>query len=395
MSKMKKSAHSLFFLTLLIIAGKSPAQWILQGGEMDAKIHRGIELTYNMDYALADRTFDSVIAIDPAHPSGYFYKAMVNFWRAVTNTDNTGYDEAYKQQLDLCIERADQLLDTNEFDLAGLFYKGAALGMRARIFAIRPNWQDAIGLLLGDAKEGVKYLNKLEEKLPSNGDIVFGRGLYNFYVEAVKEDNPALSPVISVFATGNKRIGIEMLEFAAKEATYSKIEAMYELMKINYIYEKNYNHAYDFAKILASRYPNNSTFLHYLGFCQVSLGMMQQYDSTYRVMLARSQQRKEGYTIKQAREAMFFIGQAFLLNHTGNLDSALYYLYNSNLMSYKITPNEVTYYIAKSELLMGEAYDAAGDRKHALYFYDRVMKMKDVTGAHADAQRFIDSPYRR
>jgi tetratricopeptide (TPR) repeat protein len=320
---------------------------------------------------------------------------MVNFWRAVTNTDNTNYDEAYRQQLALCIERADKLLDSNDFDLAGLFYKGGALGMRARIFAIRPNWQDAVGLLLGDAKEGVKYLNKLEEKLPSNGDILFGRGLYNYYVEAVKEDNPTLAPVINVFATGNKRIGLEMLEYSAKNATYSRTEAMYELMKINYIYEKNYSHSYDFAKILASKYPNNSAFLHYLAFCQVSLGLLPQYDSTYRVMLARSQERKEGYTIKQAREAMYFIGQAFLLNHTGNLDSALYYLYNSNQLSYKLTPNEVTWWIPKSELLMGEAYDARGDRKNALLMYNRVMNTKDVSGAHAEAQKYIESPFRR
>jgi tetratricopeptide (TPR) repeat protein len=379
----------------MILAGKTPAQWILQGGEMDAKIHRGIELTYNMDYTEADRVFDSVIVMDPSHPSGYFYKAMVNFWRAVTNTDNTGYDEAYRKQLDLCIERADKLLDTNEFDLAGLFYKGAALGMRARIFAIRPNWQDAVGLLLGDAKEGVKYLNKLEDKLPGNGDIVFGRGLYNYYVEAVKEDNPSLSSVIGFFASGNKRVGLEMLEYAAKNATYSRTEAMYELMKINYIYEHNYNHAQDFAKILASKYPNNSTFLHYLGFCQVSTGNMFGYDSTYRVILTRCQQRKEGYTIKQAREAMFFIGQVYLLNHTGNIDSALYYLYNANLLNYKISPNEVTYYGAKSELLMGEAYDAAGDRKHALYFYDRVLKIKDDFLTHKDAEQYMKSPFRR
>jgi len=392
---MKKGTILLIlFISLLLAQRDAYGQWILQNAEIDAQIHRGIELTYNMDYDLADHTFDSVIATNPSHPSGYFYKAMVNFWRAVTNTDNTNYDEAYRKQLDLCIERADKLLDSNEFDIAGLFYKGAALGMRARIFAIRPNWQDAVGILLGDAKEGVKYLGKLEEKLPSNGDIIFGRGLYNYYVEAVKEDNPALSTVIGFFATGNKRVGLEMLEYAAKSATYSRTEAMYELMKIYYIYEKNFLRSYDFARMLANKYPNNSTFLHYLGFCQVSLNMMQQYDSTYRVILARSQQRKEGYTIKQAREAMYFIGQAFLLNHNGNLDSALYYLYNCNLKSYELTPTEVTWWIAKSELLMGEAYDAKGDRKNALYFYDRVMKMKDQN-THGDAQRFIETPYRR
>lgn len=379
----------------LLLGRDSSAQWILQNATVDQQIHRGIELTYNMNYNQADRTFDSVVAMDPSHPSGYFYKAMVNFWRAITNTDNTGYDVAYRAQLKQCIDRADKLLEANEFDVSGLFYKGAALGMRARIFAIRPNWSDAIGLLLGDAKEGVKYLNKLEEKLPSNGDIVFGRGMYNFYVEAIKEDNPTLSPVIGFFATGNKRVGLEMLEYSAKSAVYSRTEAMYELMKIYYTYEKNFQRSYDFAKILASKYPNNSSFLHYLGFSQVSLGMLSQYDSTYRVILGRAKEKREGYTIKQAREAMYFIGQAQLLNRSGNLDTALYFLYNANQLSHTLTPNEVTWWMTKSELLMGQAYDARGDRKNALMMYDRVMKMKDVSGAHAEAQRYIDSPYRR
>ncbi len=362
---------------------------------MDDHIRRGIELTYNMEYDQADRTFDSVIAEAPDHPAGYFYKAMVNFWRAVTNTDNTGYDEAYNHQLDEALKRADHLLDSNEWDLAGLFYKGAALGMHARIFAIRPKWEDAINLLVSDAKDGVKYLNKLEEKLPSNGDIMFGRGLYNFYVEAVKEDNPALSPIISVFATGNKKIGLQMLEYAAQKAAYSKTEAMYELMKVYYLYEKDYFKSYNYARLLAEKYPNNSTFLHYLGFNQVSLGQHSNYDSTYHVMLARAREKREGYTIKQAREAEYFIGTSNLLRGNGNLDSALYYLYNSNLLSRKITPDETTWWIAKSELQMGMAYDAKGDRKNALTMYDRVMKMKDVSGTHADAQRYQANPYKR
>ncbi len=276
--------HRFFFL-LVLIAPAANAQWMLQSGRIEMMIHRGIEATYNMEYALADAAFDSVIATDPEHPSGYFFKAMVNFWRAITNTDNTNYDEEYKRMLNLSIEKADKRLQEFEYDLAGLFYKGASLGMRARIFAIRPKWQDAIGLLLGDAKEGIKYLNKLEERIPANGDVLFGRGLYNFYVEAIKEDVPALAPLISFLAEGNRRAGLQMLELAARRATYSATEAKYELMKIYYLYEKNYQASYPYAKELAAQYPNNSNFLHYLGFCQYSLGRIDDYDSTYRVML--------------------------------------------------------------------------------------------------------------
>src|SRR5579864_8736642 len=102
MHEMKNGTILKFFFILSLLfflQRESHAQWILQGGLIDEQIHRGIELTYDMDYAEADRTFDSVIAESPSHPSGYFYKAMVNFWRAVTNTDNTGYDEAYRKDL--------------------------------------------------------------------------------------------------------------------------------------------------------------------------------------------------------------------------------------------------------------------------------------------------------
>ncbi len=383
------------FALLGITASVGRSQWSLQSGEIEKQIRRGIEVTYNMDYSLGDKIFDSVIRESPNHPSGYFFKAMVNFWRAITNTDNTGYDLVYRELLNQSLKKSDLILDSNEFDLAGNFYKGAALGMRARIFAIRPNWQDAIGLLLGDAKEGIKYLNKLEEKVPSNGDILFGRGMYNYYVEAVKEDNPSLAPIIGFFAAGNKRAGLQMLEIAKDRASYSKTEAMYELMKVNYLYEKNYQASFAIARTLITKYPNNSNFLHYYGFNQVSLGMLDGYDSTYHVILSRARAKREGYTIKQAREAMYFIGQANLYRRNGNLDSSLYYFYNSNLLSRKITPTEVTWWIPKSELLMGMAYDAKGDRKNALMMYNRVLQIKDMSGTQAEARRYIDTPYKR
>jgi tetratricopeptide (TPR) repeat protein len=370
------------------------AQWVLQSGEMDQQIKRGINLIYNMEYDNAERTFDSVIAANPEHPAGYFYSASVVFWRAITNTDNTTYDDLYRKRLQLAIDKADEVLAKNERDVAGIFYKGAALGMRARIFAIRPNWQDAIDILLGDAKEGIRYLNMMESIIPSNPDVMFGRGLYNYYVEAVKDDNPMLAPVIGLFATGNKRIGLQMLEIASQKAVYAKTEAQYELMKVYYTYEKNYVRANAFAQYLTNKFPNNVQFLHYLGFTQVAMGLTDKYDSTYRVVLQRSREKRPGYTIRQAREAMFYLGQAALF--TGKADSALYYLYNSNLLSRKIMlDGEINSWITRSELMMGQAYDIKGDRKRALEMYRRVLDMDDKGGSHASAEKYLEKPYLR
>jgi tetratricopeptide (TPR) repeat protein len=399
MTKSLKIRIAVVALLAMFCAAAAPrvasAQWALQSGEMDQQIRHGIELVYDMDFSAADRTFDSVIAAHPEHPSGYFYRAMVFFWRAITNPDNTTYDKSYREWLDKSLTRADALLAKNEKDVTGIFYKGAALGMRARIFAIRPSWTDAIDLILGDAKKGLKYLNEIEEIIPSNPDVLFGRGLFNYYVEATKEDHPFLAPVIGIFATGNKPIGLQMLEIAAHDALYARTEAQYELVKLYYSYEKNYARSYAYSQYLVNKYPNNVIFLHYLGFNQVTENMPEKYDSTYRVILERCRQKKEAYTIRQAREAMHFLGQAALLLPNRNIDSALYFLYNADLLSRQITPKEIQWWTVREELMMGEAYDVKGDRTRAMDMYRRVLDMPDFNGAHADAERYMKSPYRK
>lgn len=355
---------------------------------------------YNMEFASADSIFDSVIAENPGHPAGYFYRASVMFWRVVTNPDNTTFDADYKKWIGIALDRADSLLDKNPKDIAGLFYKGAALGMRARIYEYRVGPDDAmdiINLILGDAKKGVDYLDQLEEIIPNNSDVLFGRGVYNYYVEAEKQEDPALAPVISaMFPTGNKAAGLEMLEMAAAHAMYTSVEAKFELMHIDYALEHNYQRSYQLALDLASHYPNNVLFLHYLGFAAYTENHLDEYDSVYRVMLARSREKLPAYTIRQAREAMFFIGVAALRRYNGNMDTALYYLYNSDLLSRTINRDgPQDWWVTDAELYMGEAYDIKGDRKDAVLMYQRVLNLPNHNSDHTEATRYIAAPYRR
>ena len=397
-----RHALGLVVLCLLLALpnGGAKAQWILQAGRMDQQIRRGVALIYNMDFSDAERVFDTVIAENPSHPAGYFYRGSVMFWRAITNPDNTTYDEQYRQWLGKAIDRADTLLQKNPKDIAGLFYKGGAIGMRARIYEYRVSsldMMDIIRLILGDAKEGVGYLNQLEDIIPDNSDVLFGRGIYNYYVEAEKEQNPAISGVIStLFPTGNKAVGLQMLEMAAKNAVYAKTEAQFELMHIYYALEKNYQRAYAMAQDLAVRYPNNVQFLHYFGFAAVTENMVGQYDSIYRVMLARAREKRDAYTIRQAREAMYFIGLAQMKRMGGNMDTALYYFYNSDLLSRTIEKNgDFDWWVTNTELYMGEAYDAKKLRKNAIEMYQRVLSLPDYNGAHAEAKRYLTEPYQR
>ncbi|MDP4200144.1 MAG: hypothetical protein Q8922_12275 [Bacteroidota bacterium] len=402
-----KNIASFLSLTLVVVAvlAYAPrglqAQWVLQAGLMDQQIHRGMPLMYNMDFTGAEKIFDSVIAEEPEHPAGYFYRASSMFWRAITNPDNTTYDEGYKTWLNRSINKADAMLEKNPKDIAGLFYKGAAIGMRARIYEYRVNALDAfdiIQLILGDAKRGVDYLNQLEDIIPDNSDVLFGRGVYNYYVEAEKEQNPSLSGAISaMFPTGNKIAGLQMLEMAAKNAVYAKVEAKFELLHIYYAIEKKYQLAYALARELATTYPNNVQFLHYLGFCAITENNIPQYDSVYRVMLDRSRERRDAYTIRQAREAMYFIGLAQMKRMGGNMDTALYYFYNSDLLSRTIEkdPSKYDWWLTATELSMGEAYDMRGNRKDAIQMYRRVLELPEYNTSHSEANKYLLTPYKR
>lgn len=377
------------------------AQWVLQSGLMDQQIHRGLPLMYNMDFAAAEVIFDSIIAEAPEHPAGYFYKASSMFWRAVTNPDNTRFDADYKMWLGKSIDKSDALLEKNPKDIPGLFYKGAAIGMRARMYEYRVSASDAfdiVQLILGDARKSVQYLDQLEDIIPDNSDVLFGRGVYNYYVEAEKEQNPTLAPVIgAMFPTGSKMAGLQMLEMSAKNAVYAKIEAKFELMHIYYAIEKKYQQAFALASELSHDYPNNVLFLHYLGFCAVTENNTALYDSVYRVMLARARQKRDAYTIRQAREAMYFLGLARMKVSNGNMDSALYYFYNSDLLSRTIEnePSKYDWWLSAAELEMGMAYDVRGNRKEAMLQYQRVLGLPDHNSSHAEATRYLSSPYKR
>jgi hypothetical protein len=93
---------------------------------------------------------------------------------------------------------------------------------------------------------------------------------------------------------------------------------------------------------------------------------------------------------------MFFIGVAQIKKLGGNMDTALYYLYNSDLLSRKIDkPDDLEWYVTDAELFQGMAYDIRNDRKNATLMYQRVLNLPDHNRDHADATRYLAAPYKR
>ena len=61
----------------------------------DPRIQRNVDLIYNLRFAEAERQFKAVIEAEPDNPLGYFFLAMVDWWRVLIDLDDETHDEVF------------------------------------------------------------------------------------------------------------------------------------------------------------------------------------------------------------------------------------------------------------------------------------------------------------
>ena len=66
----------------------------------------------------------------PDHPVGYFFRAMIQWERIISNFDDESQDEKLYKLLDTVVEVCEKRLDENPEDVAAMFFKGGAIGFR-------------------------------------------------------------------------------------------------------------------------------------------------------------------------------------------------------------------------------------------------------------------------
>ncbi len=251
------------------MSSSARAQWI-EDSTVDARVQRGIDYIYNIEFEKADREFAEVIRLAPDHPAGYFFQAMTEWWRILSNFDDESHDKHFYEMLDHVVDICEKRLENNENDVTALFFKGGAVGFRGRLRANRGAWLAAAndGLV---ALPAVRKAFKLE---PANYDVLLGMGIYNYYADVVPSEYPIVKPLMIFLPSGDKKKGLEQLERAAQKARYAKTEAMYFLVQTCYFtYEKQFVRALELARELHERYPRNPLFHRMVGRCYVSMGI--------------------------------------------------------------------------------------------------------------------------
>lgn len=378
----------LFFCISVFIPSNLFSQWAILYRDADSLILLGVNQIYNFEFEEAQKQFQQVQFKYPNHPAGYFLDAMIEWWKISLDPEFEDYDRTFLKKIDKVIKVCDRILDTNDFDINALFFKGGAIGYRARLSTIRNDWISAVK----DAKEALEILQKCQQVAPFNHDIMLGTGIYNYFSSKFPEEYPLLKPLMVFLPKGDKRLGLFQLRAATRHARYASVEAQVVLLQIYYSFENNSFEALQIAKELNLKYPQNSYFQRYLGRCYIRLGMSYEAEDTWKEILTKSLKKKTGYNYITARESTYYLGVAMM--NKSDYSQALKYLLKS-LEGSEVIDKKPSGFQISTLLKIGNSYDALSKREKAKSYYNKVLSLPEWNESHKTAKKYIAVPYKK
>jgi len=373
---------------LLFALIPASAQWTIMRTDADILVKKGARQIYNLQFDSASANFSKVRELYPDHPAGYFLDAMVVWWKITTTGSRTKQlDDTFIEKIGKTIEVCDRLIDKNRFDVPALFFKGGAVGYRGRFYASREQYLKAAD----DGRIGFDLLMECQKLAPQNHDVMLGAGLYNYFAAVLPEQYPILKAAMFFLPSGDKKLGILQLVTAGRLAQYASTEAKVVLLQIYYQFEKNPTEAIKIAQDLFTMYPDNAYFQRYLGRCQVQLGYNFDYEATWRDIVRKCIDKKNGsYDLLTAREGLYYVGVGLM--NRNQLDSALRYFYKCDEGGRHLD-EDVSGFTVKVNIKIGNIYDLQGKRELAIMQYKKVLQWDDRQNSHSEAKGFIDRPY--
>jgi len=350
------------------------------GQSRDDIIEKGIMYVYHLKFDSAEMQFNKVKSMEPRNPAGYFFDALVEWWKINLDKTDESRDEEFYERIEKVVDVADEILDENEYDVNALLYKGGALGYRGLVRSLRDSWLKAAE----DGKEALNLLKKASDLNPANKDALLGIGIYNFFAEYVPERYPIVKPLMIIFPKGDKVKGLFQIKEAASNSKFGKYEARFILAFLYLKYEKNFYECESYSRNLFQEFPENPVFEKYLYNSYVGLGKWYEAINGWEAVLQKNLNGQPGYNnLSLQREANYYIALSF--SKLGRILEAEKYLLKSEEIT-KIIDKEDTAFGAFTYLLLGMLHDAKGNKDLAYEYYDKVISMKNFQNSRADAE---------
>ncbi len=252
---MKLIVKALIFSILFFLAHfgmgrqKMPSQ--------DTAIYRLLEQTHkNMhlwNFQEAEKQLVKVKSLLGEHYIVSFLEGMLPYMKHAPIGYQSAEIEGHIKLMRKTVELADRRLKSNKNDPEALFFKMTAKSIIMRYYAQTGQSMKAVGEMeevYGLIRTGNKRKNEYKE-------FYFTSGIYNYLREGYPEKHPIYKPFAVMFEKGDKALGLEQLEYAAKNCLFTSSESYNFLSYLYLSYENKTDKALEYMGVLVQRYPHN------------------------------------------------------------------------------------------------------------------------------------------
>ena len=293
-----KSRLSCVLFALLVVPELLPRTVHAQAASSPAEAdllnsaREGIRRLMNGDVDSAMRRFQEIEHQDPDSPLGYLFQADAYWWKIylttgnlvdpdvfdVVSKDTSPYDAVFQGFVQQAISKAGARIRARDNTARNLLNEGMAYGLLARFYGLRDND-------LPTARAGKKMRSLLLQALkldPSLTDAYLGVGIYNYFVDTLPTIVKLLRFLI-LLPGGNRELGLQQLETAARKGDLIRGEAKFYLAKdFSRGNERQYSKSLALFQELSAEYPENQLWTLVRGSLLIRLGRAQEGEDLYR-----------------------------------------------------------------------------------------------------------------
>lgn len=230
----------------LVPGGVSPE------ADLDPGLEAALHLLYDGSTDAALERLAALRAQNPADPLPAYFDALAFVWKVEQRPETRGLDAELLARADRAVALADARLRVNATDVHALFARGAAHGVKSRLYLFRREKG-------GSAREAVRMredLRRVVAQEPEHEDARFGLALYDYYADVL----PRMLKLLRLLAGlpgGDRERGLAGLRRAAERARWHRTEAQAQLYEIFAFYEGDPDAALVAIRSLRERYPGS------------------------------------------------------------------------------------------------------------------------------------------
>ncbi|GAA4834904.1 hypothetical protein GCM10023331_20170 [Algivirga pacifica] len=358
---------------------------LLTNQKVQMEITFGIDAMYDFKFNVAEGQFRWMKGYYPKHPLPYFLLGLNEWWKIMPNVEDDSHDDLFHAYMDSSVYFAEEIYKKYPEHAEASFFLAGALAFKARLYGERHEWSKATFA----ARKSLEYFDVTKKKAVELGaEMYFGDGLYNYFVEWIKENYKVLRPVLWFFEEGDKQLGLEQLEMAGEEAFYTRIEAMYYLMRIHANGDGRVSRAFQLSEYLYKNYPNNAYFHRYYTRMLYSTGRHRQLVPVAKSLLERVETGATGYEEISGRYASYYLG-SYYMDRKGDVKTGETYFKKTVGFAEAIEDYDSGYYLHALRKL-GQIAQREGEMEVAYEYYDKLKDHSERKSTlHKEAKEFL------